>query len=142
MVETSGDTGPAAIAGVKGCPNVEFLGLYPHGRVSEVQECSSSLFRSQTCTSTELKATGDYIQRLFALVRFGTGMRLEGGGGGFPGSGSGGDPRRLLALLLLLLLLLQALRARAARPQRGLSRVDGSCAALAANAAGIMASST
>lgn len=38
MVETSGDTGPAAVAGVKGCPNVEIFCLYPHGRVSEVQE--------------------------------------------------------------------------------------------------------
>ncbi|RYH31365.1 threonine synthase [archaeon] len=38
LVETSGDTGPAAIAGVKGCQNVEIFCLYPHGRVSSVQE--------------------------------------------------------------------------------------------------------
>eukprot|EP01031_Cornospumella_fuschlensis_P030612 gene30612-36988_t len=38
LVETSGDTGPAAIAGVKGCLNVEIFCLYPHGRVSSVQE--------------------------------------------------------------------------------------------------------
>lgn len=38
VVETSGDTGPAAIAGVRGCSNVEIFCLYPHGRVSAVQE--------------------------------------------------------------------------------------------------------
>jgi threonine synthase len=38
MVETSGDTGPAAVAGVRGCPHVEIFCLYPQGRVSEVQE--------------------------------------------------------------------------------------------------------
>lgn len=38
VVETSGDTGPAAIHGVRGCPNVEVFCLYPAGRVSVVQE--------------------------------------------------------------------------------------------------------
>lgn len=38
IVETSGDTGPAAIAGVRGCTNVEIFCLYPHNRVSSVQE--------------------------------------------------------------------------------------------------------
>lgn len=38
VVETSGDTGPAAIYGVRGCPNVEIFCLYPQGRVSAVQE--------------------------------------------------------------------------------------------------------
>ena len=34
---TSGDTGSAAIDGVKGCANVDIVILYPHGRVSDVQ---------------------------------------------------------------------------------------------------------
>src|SRR3954454_20322654 len=34
---TSGDTGSAAIDGVKGCDNVDIVILYPAGRVSEVQ---------------------------------------------------------------------------------------------------------
>jgi threonine synthase len=38
VVETSGDTGPAAIAGVRGSSHVNIFCLYPHGRVSEVQE--------------------------------------------------------------------------------------------------------
>ena len=38
MVETSGDTGPAAIDGVRGCPHVEIFCMYPSGRVSPVQE--------------------------------------------------------------------------------------------------------
>merc|ERR1719272_571649 len=38
LVETSGDTGPAAVAAVKACPHVEIFCLYPSGRVSPVQE--------------------------------------------------------------------------------------------------------
>jgi threonine synthase len=38
LVETSGDTGPAAVAGVRGCPFVDIFCLYPSGRVSPVQE--------------------------------------------------------------------------------------------------------
>lgn len=38
VVETSGDTGPAAIYGVRGCSHVEIFCLYPQGRVSAVQE--------------------------------------------------------------------------------------------------------
>lgn len=38
LIDTSGDTGPAAIAGVKSCPNVHIFCLYPHNRVSAVQE--------------------------------------------------------------------------------------------------------
>jgi threonine synthase len=35
---TSGDTGSAAIAGVRGKNNINIFILYPHGRVSAVQE--------------------------------------------------------------------------------------------------------
>ncbi len=38
VVETSGDTGPAAIAGVQGCAHVDIFCLYPHHRISDVQE--------------------------------------------------------------------------------------------------------
>ena len=38
LIDTSGDTGPAAIAGVRGCRHVDIFCLYPRGRVSEVQE--------------------------------------------------------------------------------------------------------
>jgi len=34
---TSGDTGSAAIDGVKHCSNVDIVILYPNGRVSDVQ---------------------------------------------------------------------------------------------------------
>jgi threonine synthase len=34
---TSGDTGSAAIDGVKGCANVDIVILFPHGRTSDVQ---------------------------------------------------------------------------------------------------------
>jgi threonine synthase len=38
VVETSGDTGPAAIYGVKDCPHAEIFCLYPNNRVSPIQE--------------------------------------------------------------------------------------------------------
>lgn len=38
MIETSGDTGPAAIAAIKECSHVNIFCLYPNHRVSEVQE--------------------------------------------------------------------------------------------------------
>ena len=38
IVETSGDTGPAAISGVAGLSNVDIFCLYPEGRVTDVQE--------------------------------------------------------------------------------------------------------
>ena len=37
IVATSGDTGSAAIAALRGLPNVDVVVLHPHGRVSEVQ---------------------------------------------------------------------------------------------------------
>ena len=38
LVETTGDTGPAAVAAAKGLKNVNVFCLYPHKRVSPVQE--------------------------------------------------------------------------------------------------------
>lgn len=38
VVETSGDTGPAAVSAVSGLENLNIFCLYPHGRVSPVQE--------------------------------------------------------------------------------------------------------
>ncbi len=38
LVDTSGDTGPAAISAVTACPFVDLTVLYPYGRISAVQE--------------------------------------------------------------------------------------------------------
>ena len=38
LVETSGDTGPAAIDGVRGCEHVDIFCIYPYGRITPVQE--------------------------------------------------------------------------------------------------------
>lgn len=38
LIDTSGDTGPAAIAAVKRCESVQIYCLYPKGRVSDIQE--------------------------------------------------------------------------------------------------------
>lgn len=38
VVGTSGDTGSAAIHAVRQCPSIDIIVLYPHGRVSKIQE--------------------------------------------------------------------------------------------------------
>jgi len=38
LVETSGDTGPAAVASVQGLKNINVFCMYPYGKVSRVQE--------------------------------------------------------------------------------------------------------
>lgn len=38
IVETSGDTGPAAVEGVRGLSNIQIFCLYPHNRITEMQE--------------------------------------------------------------------------------------------------------
>jgi threonine synthase len=38
LIETSGDTGPAAIAAVMNCPHINVFCMYPYQRVSPVQE--------------------------------------------------------------------------------------------------------
>ncbi|XP_073505253.1 threonine synthase-like 2 isoform X3 [Phyllobates terribilis] len=38
LVGTSGDTGSAAIEGVRGIPNIDIIVLLPHGRCTEIQE--------------------------------------------------------------------------------------------------------
>lgn len=47
MIETSGDTGPAAISAVRNCPYVDIICLYPHGRVSRVQELQMTTVASE-----------------------------------------------------------------------------------------------
>ena len=61
LVETTGDTGPAAVAAVKGLNNVNIFCLYPHQRVSDVQELQLTtvdepnvfVFRTQVVDSDE-----------------------------------------------------------------------------------------
>lgn len=57
IVETSGDTGPAAVAGVKGCPHVEIFCLYPHNRVSPVQELQLTTVDAPNVHERQLRHT-------------------------------------------------------------------------------------
>lgn len=75
IVETSGDTGPAAIAGVADVPGCDIFVLYPHGRVSAVQELQMltwgdtpnvHVFRTEGDTDEQAEA----LKRLFSDSAF------------------------------------------------------------------------
>ncbi len=78
---TSGDTGSAAIDGVKGCAHVDIVILYPAGRVSEVQR------RQMTTVAESNVHTGavdgsfddcqDLVKAMFNDVAFRERMRLS-----------------------------------------------------------------
>jgi threonine synthase len=45
QVDTSGDTGPAAIAAVRGCNSLDITVLYPYQRVSADSQMSLIIFK-------------------------------------------------------------------------------------------------
>jgi len=61
---TSGDTGSAAIDGVKNCDNVDIVILYPHGRVSEVQRRQMTTVDSPNVHTVAIDGTFDDCQDL------------------------------------------------------------------------------
>jgi threonine synthase len=61
---TSGDTGSAAIDGVKGCSNVDIVILYPHGRVSEVQRRQMTTVDAPNVHTVAIDGTFDDCQDL------------------------------------------------------------------------------
>jgi threonine synthase len=61
---TSGDTGSAAIDGVKGCDNVDIVILYPAGRVSEVQRRQMTTVDSPNVHAVAVEGTFDDCQDL------------------------------------------------------------------------------
>lgn len=61
---TSGDTGSAAIDGVKGCANVEIVILYPHGRTSDVQRKQMTTVDSPNVRTVAIEGTFDDCQDL------------------------------------------------------------------------------
>ena len=75
IVETSGDTGPAAIAGVAGSPNCEIFVLYPHGRVSAVQELQMITWGGASnvhvyCTEGDTDEQAEALKLLFSDASF------------------------------------------------------------------------
>ena len=61
---TSGDTGSAAIDGVKGCATVDTVILYPHGRVSEVQRRQMTTVVAPNVHTVAIDGTFDDCQDL------------------------------------------------------------------------------
>ena len=61
---TSGDTGSAAIDGVKGCKNVDIVILYPNGRVSDVQRRQMTTITSPNVHTVAIDGTFDDCQDL------------------------------------------------------------------------------
>jgi len=74
VVDTSGDTGPAAIMGVRGCPNVDIFCLYPHGRVSRVQELQMITVLDENVHVYRTEGTSDQqasvLKELFTDLEF------------------------------------------------------------------------
>jgi threonine synthase len=61
---TSGDTGSAAIDGVKDCANVDIVILYPHGRVSDVQRKQMTTVDAPHVHTVAIDGTFDDCQDL------------------------------------------------------------------------------
>jgi len=77
---TSGDTGSAAIAGVRGKPRIQIFILHPKGRVSPVQERQMTTVLDENVHNLALRGTFDDAQRivkaLFGDLDFKTRYRL------------------------------------------------------------------
>jgi threonine synthase len=78
---TSGDTGTAAIEGVKACSNVDIVILYPHGRVSEVQRRQMTTVDAANVRTVAVEGTfddcQDMVKAAFADSAFRDRMQLS-----------------------------------------------------------------
>ncbi len=74
IVATSGDTGSAAIAALRGQPNVNVVVLHPHGRVSEVQRRQMTTVFDSNVHNIAIKGSFDdgqnIVKALFADTAF------------------------------------------------------------------------
>ncbi|KAF4752174.1 Threonine synthase-like 1, partial [Perkinsus olseni] len=61
---TSGDTGSAAIAGVKGRKNIKCVILYPHGRTSKIQELQMTTTADENIHCLAVKGNFDDCQNI------------------------------------------------------------------------------
>ncbi len=64
IVATSGDTGSAAIAALKGQPNVDVIVLHPHGRVSDIQRRQMTTVLESNVHNIALEGTFDDTQAI------------------------------------------------------------------------------
>jgi threonine synthase len=78
---TSGDTGSAAIDGVKACENVDIVILFPQGRVSEVQRRQMTTVDSPNVHTVAIDGTfddcQDLVKAMFNDAPFRERMRLS-----------------------------------------------------------------
>ena len=78
---TSGDTGSAAIDGVKHCANVDIVILYPHGRTSDVQRKQMTSVDSPNVRVVAVEGTfddcQDMVKAMFADAAFRDRMNLS-----------------------------------------------------------------
>ena len=61
---TSGDTGSAAIAGVRGRPSMDIFIMYPHGRISPLQELQMTTVTDDNVHCIAVEGSFDDCQRL------------------------------------------------------------------------------
>ena len=78
---TSGDTGSAAIDGVKGCANVDIVILYPDGRTSDVQRRQMTTVDAPNVHAVAIEGTfddcQDLVKAMFADAAFRDELRLS-----------------------------------------------------------------
>jgi len=78
---TSGDTGSAAIDGVKDCANVDIVILYPYGRTSDVQRKQMTTVDSPNVRTVAVEGTfddcQDLVKAMFNDAPFRERMRLS-----------------------------------------------------------------
>ena len=65
---TSGDTGSAAIYGVKGKENIDIFILHPHGRVSKMQALQMTTVADKNCFNLAIKGTFDDCQAIVKTI--------------------------------------------------------------------------
>ena len=74
---TSGDTGSAAIDGVRNCANVDIVILYPNGRVSDVQRRQMTTVQSPNVHTVAIDGTFDDCQDLVKAMFNDAAFRTE-----------------------------------------------------------------
>tara|TARA_Y100000780_G_scaffold211112_2_gene209915 strand:- start:106365 stop:107786 length:1422 start_codon:yes stop_codon:yes gene_type:complete len=74
---TSGDTGPAAIEGLKGRDHVRIFMLYPHGRVSDFQRRQMTTVKASNVYPIAIEGTFDDCQHLVKGLFHDAGFRAE-----------------------------------------------------------------
>ena len=65
---TSGDTGSAAIYGVKGKENIDIFILHPHGRVSKMQALQMTTVPDKNCFNLAIEGTFDDCQAIVKSI--------------------------------------------------------------------------